>query len=213
MIFGLISEGVSDRPVIEASLISFFAKQFPDITPLINPLQPKGKMPGGWTRVLAYCATEEFRGAFAFTDYVIIQIDTDKHLEKGYDVREQQSAEELIVAIQERIIQSIGAEFYDSVKKRVLFAVSLETIECWLLPFYSTNNAHKSKTKSCCKTLNQYLKKYDYTIDCSNSEGSYEYYQKAALILSKKKNFYASYSYNKSLEYFFEKELAKISPQ
>ncbi len=210
MTFGLISEGITDRPPIEATIGSYFLKKFSQITPVINPLQPKDKNQGGWTRILAYCSTQEFRNSFDFNDYVIIQIDTDKHEEKGFDVKKQQDNQQLILAIQNRIIQSIGEKFYATVKDRILFAVSMDSIECWFLPFYAKTNEHKSKIKSCCTTLNQYIKKLGFTIDCKKAEGSYQYYQKVSILLSKKKAFFASYSHNESLAYFVDIELAKI---
>jgi hypothetical protein len=210
MNIALISEGVTDRPIIEATLISYFSVNHKEVSPMLNSLQPKGKEPGGWTRVLFYCGTEEFRKSFDFNDYVIIQIDSDKHAEKGFDVADYPDLVQLIQAIHNRIIQSIGDKFYQTVKERILFAISMDSIECWLLPFYATTVAHKSKVINCCQTLNNYLRKHKYTIDCNNSEGSYEYYQKAAKLLSNKKDFFTSYYFNESLEYFVDIELNKI---
>ena len=41
---------------------------------------------------------------------------------------------------------------------RILFAICMNEIECWLLPLYYTNN-NRCKTQNCVYTLNQALGK------------------------------------------------------
>ncbi len=210
MNFALISEGITDRPIIEAIVAAFFDKEFAGQYPLINLIQPKPKEYGGWMKVLDYCTSEEFKGAFTLNEYVIIQIDSDRHADKGYDVQKSASTNELIQAIQKRIIEKIGEEFYTKNARKILFAVCVDMIECWLLPFYATATAHQPKEKGCCPALNQYLKKQGYTLDCTNDSGGTKFYEKAAKGIAKKKIFYPAYKKNSSLQYFVDKELKKI---
>jgi hypothetical protein len=210
MNFALIAEGITDRPIIEAILAAFFDKEFAGQYPAINPLQPKQKEPGGWVKVLEYCTTDEFKEAMIFNDYIIIQIDSDRHTDKGYDVQKCASTIELIQAIQNKIIEKIGEDFYTEKKDKILFAVCVDMIECWLLLFYAATDAHKAKEKNCCDSVNQCLKKQGYTLDCTNDSGGTGFYERAAKGIAKKKVFYPAYKKNASLRYFVENELKKL---
>jgi hypothetical protein len=211
MNFALIAEGITDRPIIQAVLAAFFEKEFAGQYPFINPLQPKQKEPGGWVKVLDYCTTDELKGAFVLNDYIIIQIDSDRHADKGYDVQKCPSTNELIQAIQKRIIEKIGEDFYTDKKDKILFAVCVDMIECWLLPFYATTAAHQAKEQGCCGTLNLHLKKKGYTLDCTKDSGGTKEYEDAAKGIARKKVFYPAYKKNTSLQYFVDKELKKVT--
>jgi hypothetical protein len=208
MQISLISEGITDRPIIEATLAAYFAQKIPNVNVFLNPIHPKDKEPSGWSKVLKFCESELFRKAFELNDFIIIQIDSDVHEE--YEVQKQKNIAELIDAIKARIVKSIGESYYETVKEKIIFAICVNMIECWLLPFYASTNAHKKKINNCCGTLNQYLQKQGYTLDCTNDAGGSEFYQKAALIISKKKIFFPAYKENESLRYFVERELSKI---
>ncbi len=207
MNIALISEGVTDRPIIDAVLHSYFAKNAKRFYPNLNPLLPKKNEPVGWLNVLKYCESEEFRGAFNFNDYVIIQIDSDVHAEKGFDVPNQKTVEILITAIKNKIIEKIGIEFYEIYKGSILFCICVDSIECWLLPFYASTKADKTKQSNCCNTVNKYFKKMDYTLNCNKSAGSYEYYVRVSKLLSNKTDFFRNYEFNKSLQVFVKEEL------
>ncbi len=210
MQISLISEGITDRPIIEAALTAYFAKKNFGSDVFLNAIHPKEKEPSGWFKVLKFCESEGFRNSFELNDFIIIQIDSDVHEE--YEVPRQKTNVELIEAIQARIVRSIGESYYETVKEKIIFAICVNMVECWLLPFYATTNSHKKKVNNCCDTLNQYLIKKGFTLDCTNDAGGTEFYQKAAQLISKKKIFFPTYKENESLKYFVEKELAKIIP-
>jgi hypothetical protein len=210
MQIALITEGVTDRPIISATLYAYFSKNKALESFNITPLLPKDKESIGWTKVLQYCSTDEFKGAFQFNDYVIIQIDSDAHLSKGYGVPKQENTTDLISAIKGKIIEIIGFEFYEANQNKIVFAISVSEIECWLLPFFATTDTHKKKEISCCKTVNRYLKGKGFTLDCTNDAGGFDQYQKAAKIIADKKVFFPNYKFNESLKYFVESELSKI---
>jgi len=79
--FGLIAEGITDQVVIENILIGYFNN--PDI--VVNPLLPlrdetdKNRIENysNWLKVFDYCASSKLKEAFQFSDYLIIQVDTD----------------------------------------------------------------------------------------------------------------------------------------
>ncbi len=206
--FALVTEGLTDQIIIENILVGFFDD--PDIN--VNPLQPlrdetdrhRALNPGNWHKVLEYCSSEEFRGAFQFNDYVVIQIDTDVAADYGVSDRDENGTEISVEAVVERVknalIARIGQDFYDSYTSRILFAISVQSIECWLLPLYFSDKK-KSKTINCLGTLNQALKsKRSFTIDPSSKNP--KHYESLSIEYAKHKRLMALYPSNPSLEMF-----------
>ncbi len=206
--FALVTEGITDQKVIENILVGFFDD--PNID--INPLQPlrdetdrnRAANPGNWHKVLEYCASEEFRGAFQFNDYVIVQIDTDVAADYGVSNRDEEgnefSDEDIYERIKGKLIAQINPEFHANYAGRVLFAISVQSIECWLLPLFFTDNK-KSKTVNCLSTLNQGLKtKKSYSIDPNNKNP--HYYEDISTEYTKHKKLMSLYTSNLSLEAF-----------
>ncbi len=206
--FALVTEGITDQIVIENILVGFFDD--PNID--INPLQPlrdetdrnRAVTPGNWHKVLEYCSSEEFRSAFQFNDYVIVQIDTDVAIDYGVssrdDVGNEFSDEEMYERVKAKLIAQIPSEFYVNYASRILFAVSVQSIECWLLPLFFTDNK-KGKTVNCLSTLNQGLKtKKPYFIDPNNK--NLRYYEDISADYIKHKKLMSLYAANFSLTAF-----------
>ena len=201
--FGLITEGLTDQIVIENILAGYFKN--PDLT--INPLQPerdkddenKFKGYGSWSQVFAYCSLRDFQESFQFNDYIIIQIDTDVSQDYGIPQQDENgefTPQELIVKVIEKFKQEIGEDFYSKCQQRIIWAISVHSIECWLLPLYYKDNK-KSKFKNCLETLNKELvKKHDFTIDAKKPE----YYRQISKQYSKHKDLMACYQHNPSLK-------------
>lgn len=214
----LISEGPSDQVVIENIVCGYFD----DIDVSINPLQPlmdetaksRFKSPGGWYQVFEYCKSDKFLQAFKFNDYVIIQIDTDVSEEIHYDIPKIENGieltpSELINKVIDKFISIIGSE-YENYKEKIIFAISVHSIECWLLPLYfESDKAKRSKTANCLNTLNDSLsKKHGFTID-QQSKGI-KYYQKISKDYSKNKILMKMKDYNPSLSIFIDELNRKI---
>ncbi|CAD5977288.1 hypothetical protein PCC7805_04265 [Planktothrix agardhii] len=170
--FGLITEGLTDQIVIENILSGHFDRN----NLSVHPLQPERNKDndnksghGGWTLVIKYCKSLDFQQAFQFNDYVIIQIDTDVldgydgisyHDEKGV-----LSPEQLIEKVKEKFKSLIGEAFYSEHSRRIIFAIAVHSIECWLLPLYYEDN-RQQKIVHCLKKLNRAInKKEGFTID------------------------------------------------
>lgn len=166
--FGLITEGLTDQIVIENILSGYFKTN--DL--MVNPLQPERDKDndnksghGGWTLVFKYCESEDFKEAFQFNDYVIIQIDTDRSPDTNYKILHQDengkllSPEQLIEKVQEKFKSLIGEDFYRDYSNRIIFAIAVHSTECWLLPLYCNEKAHKQKIVNCLETLNPAINK------------------------------------------------------
>ena len=214
--FAQVTEGLTDQIVIENILFGFFDD--PNID--INPLQPlrdetdrnRAVTPGNWHKVLEYCSSEEFRGAFQFNDYLIVQIDTDVAADYGVSDRDGEgnefSVEDMIERVKVLLVERIGQEFYGNYSPRILFAISVQSIECWLLPLFFTDN-RKSKTVNCLDTLNQGLKtKKPYFIDPKNKNS--RYYDNISSEYTKRKKLMQLHTSNASLEAFVH-ELERVA--
>lgn len=216
--FALVTEGLTDQIVIENILVGFFND--PNLE--INPLQPlrdetdrnRAITAGNWYKVLEYCSSEEFRGAFQFNDYVIVQIDTDVAADYGVSDRDEEGVELSTEAIIERVktllVEHIGQEFHGNYAPRILFAISVQSTECWLLPLFFTDN-RKSKTVNCLDTLNQGLKtKKPYFIDPKNKNP--RYYDNISSEYTKHKKLMQLHTSSPSLEAFVhELERAEVN--
>ncbi|MDY6783679.1 MAG: phage tail protein [Cyanobacteriota bacterium] len=209
--FGLVTEGLTDQIVIENILTGYFAN--PDL--VINPLQPerdkdddnKSSNYGGWTQVFSYCRSQDFKEAFQFNDYAIVHMDTDVSEEKGFDISHQDengelSPEQLIVKVIEKFRNIIGSEFHDRYCDKIIYAISVHSIECWLLPLYYTDN-RKAKFKNCLDTLNQGLRKKEgFTIDADAKNP--DYYRQISRNYCKSKIFKKYYLENPSFKSFIK---------
>lgn len=205
--FALVTEGITDQKVIENILVGFFDDSDIDIRPL-QPLRDetdrnRAVNSGNWHKVLEYCASEEFRGAFQFSDYVIVQIDTDVAADYDVSGRDEEgnafSDEEMYQRVREKLVAQIEPEFYANYASRILFAVSVQSIECWLLPLFFTDNK-KSKTVNCLSTLNQGLKSKKFSIDPDKKNP--RYYEDISKDYAKRRKLMSLYTSNLSLEAF-----------
>jgi hypothetical protein len=207
--FGLVTEGLTDQIVIENILAGYFNS--PDLD--IRQLQPERDKDnenkstyGGWTLVFDYCKSRDFQEALQFIDYIIIQIDTD--VSEDYNIPKQDengefTPQQLIEKVIEKFRGAIGDNFYSTYQQKIIFAISVHSIECWLLPLYYTDQKKKSKFKNCLETLNLELpKKHKFTID-ANAKNP-EYYRIISEPYRKHKVLMKHYAENPSLKTFIE---------
>lgn len=153
--FAIIAEGATDQAVIENILKGFFGG---DEDPVVNYVHPppstsRDPAPGGWTLVLRSLRAADHRKALQLNDYVVIHIDTDVSEEKGYDVPraldgQPLTPEQLIEQVKNRLIDVMGRERFEPIASRVVFAIAVDSIECWLLPLLYDGDPPKKKAKT-----------------------------------------------------------------
>lgn len=214
--FGLVSEGITDQIVLENILSGYF--NTPDI--IVDALQPtrdatdENKMAnsGNWHKVMSYCQSENFREALENNGedyYLIIQIDTDvfwgDSVSPPYAVPTrneagQISSEALFFEVIIKLIELMGEAVYQQYQRQIIFAVSVNSLECWLLPLY-VDKKKSQKDQNCLKTLNEGLKKKEnFTIDKKDPE----YYRKCSKSYRKNNTLLKSHQYNLSFEGFVQ---------
>ncbi len=170
--FAIISEGMTDFVVIENILGGYFSTSDEEV--VANPVDlsidatsmGRGPPPGGWTLVLRALRQGKHREALQNNDYVIVHIDTDVAEEPGYDVPRRDadgqvlSPEELIEKVQCRLIAEMGPESHALCAKQIIFAIAVDSIECWLLPLlYEGEAAKKAKIAGCLEAAERKLRR------------------------------------------------------
>ena len=152
--FGLVCEGITDQIVLENILYGMYSKKYEDIDDEIQRIQPSlddTDNKGGWTRLFTYL-NESFEEEILNHDYIIIQVDTDVSEKIGFEVSSLDlTTSEFIEKVIERLILQINKdkEIYENYKEKIIFAISVHSLECWILPLYSkkSNIVHQCLDK------------------------------------------------------------------
>ena len=164
--FGVIAEGPCDQRVIENVLIGYFGDQE---EPVVNSIQPPRRMSradpshGGWTLVFESLRRGDPESALQFNDYLVIHIDTDVQEEPGFDVPRRQGGGELspharVERVVAKLASCIETGCFGSSRDRILFAVAVDSIECWLMPLlFPCNKA--GKITGCLEAANRELRR------------------------------------------------------
>jgi hypothetical protein len=162
--FGIISEGITDQKVIKHILEGVFGVEGTFINVrFLQPLndetmQHADHSHGGWTLVSKMLCGETLHEASLFVDFLVIQIDTDVSEEPGFDVPHHGphgalSSEELCEHVERKLCAWIG----DSCDN-FLLAVSVHSLECWLLPLLEQKRAKQAKVAGCLEAANKALR-------------------------------------------------------
>jgi Domain of unknown function (DUF4276) len=214
--FGLITEGETDQVILKNILIGYFQ----DYDLIVRPLQPsfdatdgsQMSVFGGWYNVFKYCESDFLLAAFAQTDFLIIQIDSDCSHEKHFDVPKMEGemlesfVERIKMRLKSVIEKQLGNEFYEIYAPRILFAIAVDEIECWLLPLYYTDKT-QSATNNCLFKLNKQLPVKDKINPNNNNKRTYQRISKEFM---KAKAFQQAYPQNPSFRLFIEDLVSKL---
>ncbi|MDD5275490.1 MAG: hypothetical protein PHR16_05360 [Methylovulum sp.] len=165
--FRIAGEGVTDQVVIENILCGYFENQDLDgeikySHPLFDETDQKQKGFGNWTMLLEYLDHSDFRADTLNCECIVIQVDTDVSNEKGFDVVQVDdqnrplSSEALISNVIAKLRDTIETGekgFYDEHAEKIIFAVSVHSIECWLYAHYNKKWLKSPKITGCEKAL------------------------------------------------------------
>lgn len=210
--FGIIAEGVTDQKVLEAILAGYFEDDDDLDVTYIQPIAAAAAPAvgnAGWGMVFKEFETGRFAEALDgdLRDYLVVQIDTDVSEQAGYGVSWRDDGRELTPAeLVDRVIaklrQVAGAARFDALRDRLIFAVSVHSIECWLLPLFYTDKK-RSKITGCLDAMNVALKRAD-VVPLSNSAGekSPRAYEAASRGFEKRRGLLRACAHNASFEMF-----------
>ena len=172
MIFGLVREGATDQSVITNIIYGVFGSKDTEVNilPSSGDATNRGVGPlhSNWELVLQYISSGEFAEAFENSDfhYIVIHVDTDVCDHANFDVskRDEEGNSldplELIKRVQANLIERIDPHFWTNHSSQIIFAIAVDSVECWLLPLYVTAQ-QKAKYSGCLEALNRALKKRD----------------------------------------------------
>ncbi len=207
---GIVAEGDTDFVTLQNILIGYFDK---DVTGYVNQLQPLRSQMGGWSRILNYCETINFKNDFVDNDFMIIQVDTDRSFDLPFDVPHEEkgikiSVEQLIDNVKERFKKlfesAFGADFFKNYGQRILFAITVHETECWLLPLYYPKEKEAENIKNCYETLNKKVK---------GLQKTYKFYDALSDDFTFPKKLEKASQANLSFKIFIENELKLKIPQ
>jgi hypothetical protein len=207
--FGVIAEGPTDQTVIENILLGYFEDQEdgPDIR-YIQPPRPLTEATAGWGHVFKSLERKDYEGALQYNDYLVIHIDTDVQEEPGFAVprregRKLLSVPDRVDRVIARLKLDIDAAFYQANAHRILFAIAVETIECWLLPLlYRDKKA--AKTSGCLESANRALRKANQNALSAGKDKFIRSYEEASSDYRKRKTLIELRKKNPSLELFIQ---------
>jgi len=204
--FGLVTEGITDQIVIENILCGFY-KDYEDLDQEIQPLQPpydettkkqkEGEF-GGWEMLLEYLGEKRFRDDVINSEYTIIQIDTDICDHPNFNVVKETSCVDTFVQnIKLKLISCIdkNESFFEENKTKIIFAISVHSLECWLLPI--CKDLKKEKIAGCFESLERECKGI-------KVEKTYIIYDKLSKPLLKNKDLLKISSKNSSFQIFLD---------
>ena len=210
---GILSEGTTDHGVIKQVLLGYFEEDAddlylnssfpPEATPFGDPVQ------GGWTVLKQRLLDGHHRLALQDNDYLVIHIDTDVCEEVGFEVsrrdpessahREPDALRNTTIA---RLKEWLGDDFCEAHGDRVLFAIAVDTIECWLLPLLEEKLGKQRKTTGCLVAANEALKRAGR--ERLDSDDAVRRYAAEARPYSKRKTLMARGPLNPSLRAFLD---------
>ncbi len=208
---GVVCEGISDYKIIR-HIVSRYLRDYDVYTIPLKPkmtLQGKQDGFGTWQGVLGYISGKDqliVEAVKEGCDFIIIQIDTDVCEEYGV-------AKDLtnIPLFHQAVIQKLNDTLHSGINRNVIvYAICINEIECWLIPFVSTVQTECSNSNQCINIVNRYIKTTG-TIDRDNknSPQAQILYDKILGQKKKAKDILAASNFNYGFSYFIS-QLEKI---
>jgi hypothetical protein len=207
--FGLVTEGITDQIVIENILCGFY-KDYDDLDEEIFALEPPrdetdnkqaySEFGTGWSAIFNYLGESRFRDDVLNSEYIIIQIDTD--IAEEMSCSQSQSVEEIIQCVIKKMVDKIDTQesFYEEHQEKIIFAISVHSLECWILPIFSTSK--KEKILNCEDMLKREVPKVSKKL---RTEKNYRNYDKLTQDFLKYKKLMKIVSSNSSFQVFINK--------
>ena len=208
--FALITEGVSEHRILKHILQRYCEEE-----PEINQIQPqivdnKQTSVGGWREVLRFCEEREadLLEILKYNEFIVIQIDKDMCQIDPFSVSkinakgESLSEPELWEAVQNRILNALPTSVP---RERIILAICIDMIECWLLPVYAKNRLQACRTNNCLNHLNNDLRCNDiHIITNKNTAEAHKTYDTILKFLRKRKEIEQCASFHFGFQKFID---------
>lgn len=218
MIFGLACEGITDQIVLKNILCGYFDDhdlddEIIELQPSLDETEQKQQGFGGWEALLFYLKRSQFHDHVLSHEYIIVQLDSDITEHQNFNVSHSDTnnkpleVEELINNITQKLISAIDENnngFYKEHASKIIFAICVHSLECWLYACYNPHSPKKTKITGCCKALEYTLKTKGF---CKPK--NVRLYEKYSEIFLKQKNINVAIQKDASFNYFIQ-SLGKI---
>lgn len=153
MNFKIIAEGNTDYRVLKTIIQAIYPTSNVDVlVPTVDALSHKTIGHAGWENVAKYLQSDLFEDAVVNTDFLIIQIDTDVCEHPNFGVTPITLADhneiEFYELIKLKLIQWIDTyelNTFTYYQDKIIFAICIHSLECWLLAHYVPQNELKLK--------------------------------------------------------------------
>ncbi len=176
----LITEGVTDQFIIKPIIENYFKNIDFGFRPIQPPVDETDKQTdfGSWTNVITELKKNNLPDLFDYNDFVVIQIDSDISQEKGFDVPhlsegKQISNKQLCENVINKLQSFIPVEILEEYSNKILFAIGVQTMECWLVRIVDSNYKN-TQSNNCLERLNRNLSKQNMNIVNPKTKNNYQ---------------------------------------
>ncbi len=204
---GVVCEGISDYKIIR-HIVERYMRDYDVYTiPLKPKLTAQGKQEGfgTWQGVLNYIAGDDQLIVEAVKEgckYIIIQIDTDVCEEYGVS-KDLNDLEAFYSNVKDKLESTLHLDVDRDI---ILYAISINEIECWLIPFISTNIDECQNKDRCLNIVNRHVRSLG-SIDKhnKNSDGAQKIYDEILRKKKKEQDIHAASRFNIGFSNFIDK--------
>ena len=156
---GIVSEGVSDFFILKHIVERYLKEKDVYTIPLKPKVTSKNKQEGfgTWQGVFDYIKGDDnliVEAVKEGCEYVVVQIDTDVSSQYGVE-NNPDDVQAFWTAIKDKLTGSVHPDFP---KDKLIFAICIQEIECWLIPFVSTIENECQNTDRCLNIVNRHIR-------------------------------------------------------
>ena len=156
---GIVSEGVSDYFILKHIVERYLKEKDVYTIPLKPKVTSKNKQEGfgTWQGVFDYIKGDDnliVEAVKEGCEYVVVQIDTDVSSQYGVE-NNPGDVQAFWTAIKDKLTGSVHPGFP---KDKLIFAICIQEIECWLIPFVSTIENECQNTDRCLNIVNRHIR-------------------------------------------------------
>lgn len=161
-IFGLVTEGCTDQAIIKNVINGLAQKIIGDEVDwsVAQPEVGAGKQisDGGWERLFGFLANRDLiTDALMRADFVIVLVDSDCAEHKNFGVSlhlggARRPTSEIVKDVEAVLVSKVPGDVFAQFGHKFLFAVAVNSIECWLLPLYGKKRSLANE-QSCERKL------------------------------------------------------------
>lgn len=215
---GIIAEGFTDQLVIDQIVYGYFGNDDCHETRFLQPSRDTTDLAqhdtGGWGNLLNYCKDDKLmEGALTTSDYLIVHIDTDKLSEFSNQATGQEEPLKKLELCEKELSDLIKNEILDEYGHKVIFAIAVDSVECWLLPFHEIDprRRKKGRTINCLNRLNEILEKQGKGQIVKGNKSYRDIYQELSQHLTKTSKLKGHAQHDVSFNRFYENLESRFS--